>query len=848
MARDVTVTLSDGTTHIYKNVPDNITADQVEQRAAKKYPGQRVVKISGAKPSRTAVTAAGVKSGFGNVAIGAGNLVNRMAAAAADVFGVSPAESAAWAAKTFAGKSEKEAAAILRNLESAGVNSWSDLVNASRKSLKESRVAATQTERQARPNYFTGGEILGETLASAPIVSGFGSLISRLGSALTRTAPVVTRVAPRVAPTVKKVGRAVQQTGAAVKSGGTGVRAAPVAARRGAPVALTRKGRIALRTTGGAVAGTTGALLSDQDIEDAAAGGAIVPLLGTVARRGMGWTYDFVRRRLGDVKAAEIMRNLIADKSDAIIEALNNAPKQIKANTAEFLAKQGLLTPELAAATRIAGASKASKPLEDVALARAAEQERARTFIRGGDTQTEAMQNIAAAKQNVRDVTAPMREEALGAADVGRLQIIPAERQADQLNAIADEINATEFVKRMRGLEGRTGEQAELMATRPDVFPEDQLLQRTQYISGEAGRRADQSIDMQIALRDQARAAQAVADNLRRQGLNPLDISTVVGRLRAEASNAEFVNPPRHRILSEFANNLERRAAKFGGYIDATGLYELRKNMGNVVSDLLGTTDPKALQSYTAQIIGETQPLIDDAIEAAGGKGWRKYLETFAQGMRNVERQQFERELTNLRDIDEARFVKVMQGDDPDFVKDFFGPGRFDIETELKTPQFGPSKLGVAQNLASDIAAQRAVTQTGLEALPPSLKMSLPGGARARVEGALEPGKANWFARVVSRLGAGAPGIYGGGFAGDQLAQEYSNLLAENVMRRLAPALASPSEAARLAGVRSSSSLLGDVSLNVSPFMRNALAQYAQRYMVGDPIIAPPAEADYTVR
>jgi hypothetical protein len=822
MARDVTVTLSDGTTHIYKNVPDNITADQVEQRAAKKYPGQRVVKISGAKPSRTAVTAAGVKSGFGNVAIGAGNLVNRMAAAAADVFGVSPAESAAWAAKTFAGKSEKEAAAILRNLENAGVNSWSDLVNASRKSLKESRVAATQTERQARPNYFTGGEILGETIASAPFTRGVGSLVSRLGVALTRVAPAITRVAPRLAPTsrvapvieraaprvataTKKVGRAVQQTGAAIKSGGTGVRATATAARRGAPVALTRKGRIALRTTGGAVAGATAAILSDQDIEDAAAGGAIVPLLGTVARRGMGWTYDFVRRRLGDVKAAEIMRNLIADKSDAIIEALANAPQQIKANTAEFLAKQGLLTPELAAATRIAGAGKASKPLEDVALARAAEQERALTFIRGGDTQTQAVQNIAAAKQNVRDVTAPMREEALGAADIGRTTVVPLERQAAEL---------------------RTGVQRELdMAA--------QFMNDPNWSSSVQQRLVD------------ARAAEDLAANLRAQGLKPLDISSVVRKLRAEAYKSQNVVPDRERVLTAFADNLERRAAQFGGVIDATGLYDLRKNMGATIAGLLPGMEPKALQSYTAQIIGETQPLIDDAIEAAGGKGWRNYLDTFAQGMRGVERQKFERELTKLP---EARFVKVMEDNDPDFVADFFGPGRFDIKSELAIPQFGPTKLGVAQNLASDIAAQRAVTQTGLEKLPPSLKMSLPGGARARVADALEPGKANWFARVVSRLGAGAPGIYGGGFAGDQLAQEYSNLLAENVMRRLAPALASPSEAARLAGVRSSSSLLGDVSLNVSPLMRNALAQYAQRYMVGDPVIAPPAEADYTVR
>ena len=844
MARDVTVTLSNGSTHVYKNVPSNITADQVEERALKKFPGQRVVKISGgAAPSRTAATAAGVRSGFGNVAIGAGNLVNRIAAAAADAFDVSPAETAAWAAKTFAGKSEKEAAAILSNLQKGGVNSWSDLVNAGRTSLKERRTAGAASVREARPNYFTLGEIGGEAFTAAPATFGLGGLISRLGGAFTKLAPAVSQTARPVATAGKKIGRVLQTTGRSVQTGGTGVRAVTrEAVKKGAPVVASRGGRIATRVVGGVGAGVTGAALSDQDIADAAVGGAIVPLVGTIARRGMGWTYDLLSKRLGEVKAAEIMRNLIADKTSDIVDALKSAPKNIRSNTAEFLAKQGLLTPELAAATRIASAGKSSKVLEDVALRRAASQEQAKTFIRGGETQTGAMQNIADAKQNVRDVTAPMREQELGAADVGRTQIIPSERRSAGLNAVADEINASEFVKRMRGLEERAGEQAAMMADNPAIFPDMGLIQQTRGVSGAAGRRAENATQAQIDLRDAARASQAAADNLRRQGLQPLDISNVVGRLRSEASNAEFVNPPRYRLLSEFANNLERRAAKFGGVIDATGLYELRKNMGNVVADLLGTTDPKALQSYTAQLIGETQPLIDDAIEAAGGKGWRTYLDTFAKGMRDVERQQFERELTKLP---EARFVKVMEGNDPDFVKDFFGPGRFDVTAELTTPNMGPSKLGVAQNLASDIAAQRAVTQTGLDALPPSMKLSLAGGARSRVGEALEPGTANIFARTLSRISGGLPGVYGGGFAADQLAQDYSNRLSENVMRRLAPALANPAEASRLLGVRSASDLLGSQVVNLSPTMRNAIAQYAQRYLMGDPFVSAPAEANY---
>ena len=637
-----------------------------------------------------------------------------------------------------------------------------------------------QRQREENPNFFTAGQILGETAVTAPAVSGGGRLLAKGGQNLVQAAPKL----GRGAGVAKRTGRVLEQGGKAISSGGVGVRPVTKAAvKRGAPVAAGKIGRAALRAGGGAGAAVATAALTDQDIDTAAATGAVIPIVGSMARNGIGWTYDLLAKRLGETKAADILRNIIADNPAQIANALRNAPKNVKANTAEFLAERGLLTPEFAAATRIVTGSKASKLLEQSAKARAEAQDEMLAFIRGGETQTAAMGDIAASKQAVRAATAPMREENLRLADIGRTQIIPAEQNAMRLrNQIQNELDAA-----------------------------------TQYVDD-----PNWSPSVQQRLED-ARVSEQVAANLRAQGLQPLDIGSVVGNLRRAADQAEFVNPARYRVLSEFANNLERRAAKFGGVIDATGLYELRKNMGSVVADLLGPMDPKALQAYTAQIIGETQPLIDDAIKAAGGRGWTDYLNAFSQGMKKVERQQFERELTKLP---EARYAKVMAGGDPDFVKDFFGPGRFDINVELMGP-----KLPTAHNLAKQIEATRAVAQTGLEDLTPSQRLSLPGGARSRVMEALEPGVPNVFMRGLSRIAGGAPRVYGGGAMAEQLEREYANKLAETVLKRLAPALASPAEASRLLGVRTTADALGGVTSQIPPGAANAMTQYLRELM-----------------
>lgn len=876
MPRNVTVIFDDGQAHVYHNVPDNVTPDQIEERAQREFPDRPVREVMGndivlnelrdAIASRTATmadleeiaqrysrripddaranlqtwldyaeshpdvdipdnifvapvspTAAimeGAETGVRSVA----DTLTGAAAWVADRFGLTPADAAGWAAENLMGYSPQEAAAIRRNL--SGVGGFGDIVSAGSEAVRR-RPSAVRAEEQ-RPNYFTGGQIAGEIYGTAPFIAAGGAGLARAGGAVTRI--------PGAPAAVRTAGRIAQNLGRAVSSGGVGVRGVTrEAVRAGAPIAATTAGRIGLRVAGGAGAGAAGAALTDQDVATSAAVGGAIPIIGTIARRGLGVTYDFLAGRVGETRAAQILRNLIAEKSTEIIAALRSAPDDARTNTAEFLAARGLLTPELAAATRVATASDVGQPLERVAQARSAGWDETRNLMRGGETGTEAVANVRDMRQAVRSETDPLRANELTRADAGRTQIIPMERAAARSEAQANRMTDTGFVPRMRGLETRSREQLDTMFQNPEFFTLDGPAARTGEIADQAGRRADDAIAAQLHLRDNAAAFRQMADNLRAQGLAPLDIAGVVGSLRQSARDAQFVNPARYRVLSSFADNLMDRARMMGGVIDAGGLYELRKGMNDQIADMLQGTDPSSLQRRTAEIVGDIKPLIDDAIEAAGGSGWRDYLNRFSEGMTRVERQEFGR---RLADLPENRLERVLTGNDPDFVSDFFGPGRYDINAELL-----PEVLPHAQRMAGEIAASRDVAAAGLRDLPTSLRLSLPTGARNRVMAAFEPGLRNTFARGLSRIAAGAPGIYGGGVAADQLARQYSAMVAENAMRRLAPALANPAEALRLLPMQSANAMLERGFDRLAPTARTYASQTLQQMMT-----PPPAE------
>ena len=90
------------------------------------------------------------------------------------------------------------------------------------------------------------------------------------------------------------------------------------------------------------------------------------------------------------------------------------------------------------------------------------------------------------------------------------------------------------------------------------------------------------------------------------------------------------------------------------------------------------------------------------------------------------------------------------------------------------------------------------------------------------------------FFNVTGRI----PGVSGGGIAAEQLAREFSQRMSQNAMRSLAPALANPADAARLAGVRSLNAMTAGAFDSLSPTSRAAVAQTLQGMM--NPPVAPP--------
>jgi len=704
-----------------------------------------------------------------------------------------------------------------------------------RRAAKEQkrRQQAAQAEAQ-RPGYFLGGKIGGEVVGTAPLIMTGGGVIAGGGRMLTSAGGQMVVRGTTGARAVQTSGRALEATGRAIQTGGVGVRAPTRAAVAGrAPIAATRTGRMALRVGGGGTAGAAGAALTDQDIFDAAQSGAIIPLVGTIARRGVGHIYDIASQRVGKLRAAEMMRNLLAqaDSPSAIEAALRDATPDARQNTAQFLAEQGLLTPEIAAATRIATASSQGIPLTRVALAREAGQKEMLSEVRGGATQAEAMENINAMREGARRTAEPYRHAAMSAANVGRNVILPLERQAQAFDLGAADINRSGIVPRMRGLETRSLEQLDAVFQNPAFFTPGRVVERIGEVAEQAGHRADEGIETQLFMRDQARIARAIADDLRAQGYGPIDISPVVGRMRELAREAYAVSPQREKLFTSFADALEARAARDGGVIDAEGLHLAKREMNEFVSSVLGQTDPSAIKRGTSMMLGASQKLIDDALNEAAGPGtpFAEFNRVFSQGMRRVEQQEFARELTKLPP---TRFEKVMNNEDPEFVSEFF-PGELNVNNVLT-----PAQRDTARKLNREIAQEFDIEAAGLRSLPTRLRRAHMTGAKSRAEEAMQPGMKNMLARLLIRARSGA---IGGSIAPEQIAGAIAQEVQDRAMRHLVPALADPQAAARLLAQRPTPNRLADIVNRVPPAAPLMASQATQRFQ------AAPAAAEAVV-
>ena len=519
------------------------------------------------------------------------------------------------------------------------------------------------TQQQAKPNYFAGGQIIGETAATAPFVAGAGGVIQSGGKLLTS-----------LAPKLRKVGDVVQRVGVATRTGGIG------SGRTAAQTAATTRGQRALqlaeRSAGGAISGVTTAALTGQDKTDAALFGAGLPIVANVLKRAGGKFVDL--KNLSKVKAGKIIRESLGENLEAAKAAFRALSPDDQRLAQQVLIEAGVEPSPYFGLGKIASSQiDPDTPANILAAQKTARGERL-ADISGGDTATAQRAAAEAGRRDVNIATGPARDAALARTNVVGETVSNAEALANAARQQAAE--QSDLARRMtfgaERAETRLGQVDDL----GDVFNPN-AVGRERGIAGAMTQRGETAAQQAIGLRQQARDMEDVVADLAAEGMQPLRVSPIVQQLRSMAGQpGTRADELQRDALTGLANRLEGLADP-NGVIDARDLYQIRKTgLNDIVETLLSGRQPgSGTKERTASLLTSARGMIDNAIEGAGGKGWKDYLVRTRQGFETVNRQKLAGQGAQLAEEKPNEFIALMSGKRPKMVEDVMGTGQFDI-------------------------------------------------------------------------------------------------------------------------------------------------------------------------
>lgn len=521
--------------------------------------------------------------------------------------------------------------------------------------------------KQEFPILAGAGELTGEVVGTGPV----GRVIA---------APL--KAIPAAAPLAQSIRTGGFSTGRAVQ---------------GAPLA-TRAGDVALRAAGGAtLGGATSAIINPEEAGSGAMGGAVVaavapPIVNALARNS-GFLKDAFTGQLATIKAGKISREVAGDRIGAIRAALAAAPDDLTAAQATA----GIQNDALQALYKFSSRTdEMSMKLKQQAAADLADLQRAA----GSANATEARSIYDQSIKRLNQLTADMRNIELQAANqaaqtINRLAPQAAQRQASMVNALRGGIPVGQPLPGQATVSPVT-EAAQQAATAAKGKPG--------FLS--AGDRAKEWQETSDIFADIARQRRAEAGFIERQigsledyGLRPLDAGSIIGAIDSRLTQPGLrASSNVTKVLQAVKDDIANLTEKGGGVIDANDLYTLRKEgINERIMQIMGQTDPKISAKVTRKVLGEVRPLIDDAIEQAGGTGWRDYLKTYSQGMQAIDQNAMAAQAAKLFQDSPQEYVRLVRGNNPDAVEAIFGPGSYDIFKEMG------SKMPTLEKLASNI-------------------------------------------------------------------------------------------------------------------------------------------------
>ena len=549
--------------------------------------------------------------------------------------------------------------------------------------------AAAQSARDYEQTYGKstiagGGRLVGNIVATAPVgavvaapLKGFGGVLLKSGNAA--DAALANRF---ILPAAESLASAGFRTGVAAPTTG-----------------VARAADLGVRAGGGAVTGGLSAgLVNPEDTGMGAAIGAAIPtvaapVLKSVAKT-LGFAKDVITGRAAEVRAAQVVREALGDQVGPATIVLSKARPGITA--VQALQEAGINADPFMAIGKLAEKMDTKTAYRMLMEAQEATQVNQLAAMAGGGTQTAARESQNVMRNALTDVTTPMRETELGAANTARnvtqrLEPVLNQRQASMVGALQGQ--------------GRAATDAAQAGVRAETGAPGFLTQGTR--AAESDVLADTMGAIKAQRGDEAGFIKRQIDSLADYGLKPINTDNIVASITAKLNDPKIgPSDVNQAVLSKVANKIQEWTAKGGGVIDADALYSIRKNaVGEEIARLYPNADAKQQARFAAKLLTEIKPAIDDAIVDAGGTGWRKYLQTYETGMKEIDQQKLAALALEKFKGSKEEFIKLVRGNNPDAVEDIFGPGSFNIFKEMGR------KSGQLENIASQLERDIKVTE-----------------------------------------------------------------------------------------------------------------------------------------
>jgi hypothetical protein len=589
---------------------------------------------------------------------------------------------------------------IVKNADKKGTSEF-DTVAAAYKDARQSASGGVPIGRTASTQEGTMGAYTPRREVPKPGMFDFLSAPFEMGQAL--AAKPRAEQAAFIAPTVEALG--------AAGGGLMGAPLGPVGAIGGAGAGYAGAKGL-MRLIGGTNVAEPVSKTAQRVASDVAEG-ATMEVGGQLAGKALGYAAGKVSdlRQLPDQKAAVLAQKALGNDLPQVLNILRNAP--VNASVADLTAK---IENPLWQAFLKNGLEKDPQFVRKMQLMSERESRNELAKLVGGATATDIRATGEAAKQNLNALTTPMRETALSRANLGKA-VAGYETEAQQLAAQA--AGKVQDVRRLTQL----GAQAETAsATVPLRSSSGErigmpLLPGRYTYPGDLAKKADEwatgAANASLDLGQGSRFAQSAADTLRSAGIKPLESEPLVQSIQAVTRNNEFAG---NDVMSASVSNLARDISQWtgsGGVIDAKALDAIRKNSVNAaVRDLLKGQSPDIQRQAAAGAMSRLKPLIDDAIESAGGVGYKQYLADYSKGMQRISEQKLTGEAARLWKTDKDAFVRLVQNESPDVVEKFLGRGNYNIASELTD-----STMSVLQKQAekrlTELSVKEQVSQGG---------------------------------------------------------------------------------------------------------------------------------------